>query len=294
MSWILVAIIAYLLFAVNGVANKFLLTKAVRDPGVFVFYTGTASILVLLLAPFGMHMLTGSALAIALVAGACFAFALYFFYSAIQETSISRILPIEGGLVPVFSLALAYFLHLESFDLRELSAFAFLVAGSILMALKKTEDGWHAKAWGHGTLAAFLFAASFILTKYTYNDTNFISGLIWTRLGLVAGACLMLISSQTRMHIFNAPKESTKSNKLLFYGSAAAGSMGSLLQNYAISIGSVVIVNALQGVQFAFLLILSIFLSEFYPNIIKEDINRRILIQKITGIVLISIGLWRL
>ncbi len=294
MSWILIAIIAYLLFALNGVANKFLLTNAVRDPGVFVFYTGTASIVVLLLAPFGLHVLTGTTLLIALIAGACFAFALYFFYSAIQQTSISRILPIEGGLVPVFSLVLAYLLNLETFDTRELSAFAFLVAGSILMALKKTEDGWHFRALRHATIAAFLFALSFILTKYTYNQTNFFSGLIWTRMGLVLGAGLMLLSYQTRMHIFSAPKEATKRNKVLFYSSSLAGSLGSLLQNYAISIGSVVIVNALQGVQFAFLLILSVFLSEFYPHIIKEEINRSILIQKIAGIVLISVGLWRL
>ncbi len=294
MSWIIIAIIAYLLFALNGVADKFLLSRAVRDPGVFVFYTGTASILVLVLAPFGFHVLSGPHLLLALLGGACFAFALYFFYSAIQQTSISRILPIEGGLVPVFSLGMAYLIHLETFDLKELSAFALLVAGSILMAFKKTRDGWHARALGHATVAAFLFALSFILTKYTYNQANFFTGLIWTRIGLVTGALLMLFLPATRRHILSAPKHASAGNKLLFYASAGAGSLGSLLQNYAISIGSVVIVNALQGVQFAFLLILSIFLSEFYPHIIKEEINRRILIQKITGIVLISLGLWRL
>ncbi len=292
--WIAIAIISYLLFALNGVADKFLLTKAVKDPGVYVFYVGTGSIALFLLAPFGLHMLPWDQFFIALMGGMSFAGALYFFYSAIQETSISRILPIEGGLVPLFSLILVYFTKVEKFDSRELVAFILLVSGSILMAFKKTESGWHAKAWRNGTIAAFLFAVSFVISKFIYGQTNFLSGLIWVRAGLILGSLSMLVFSSTRKQVFAAPRKTSSGNKLLFYAAAVAGSMGGWLQNYAIAIGSVVIVNALQGVQFAFILIISVFLSEFYPKIIKEDVNTSIIVQKVIGIILISIGLFRL
>ena len=293
-SWILIAIVAYLLFALNGVADKFLLTHSDHHPSTYVFYLGISSLVVLVLSGFGLHMLPWPTLLLALLAGVSFAYALLFFYRAIQQTSISRILPIEGGLVPIFSLILAYITKIEIFDAKELIAFGFLVVGSVLMAFKKTESGWHAKAWYHATIAAILFAVSFILTKFIYQQTNFISGLVWTRLGLAVGALTLLMWPLARRHIIAAPKTVTTGNKVLFYAAAAAGGAASFLQNYAIARGSVVIVNALQGVQFAFVLIISLFLSEFYPKVLKEDISAGILLQKIIAIILISIGLFRL
>lgn len=290
-EWVIFAIIAYLLFALNGVADKFLLTKAVGNPGVFTFYVGVGSLLVFALAPFGLKTLSAPDFFLALAGGFAFTFALYFFYSAIQQTSISRILPIEGGLVPVFTLVLAYLSGTDRLNGIEFAAFLFLVSGAVLVAFKKTETGWTPLALRNAIIAGFLFALSFVLTKHTYDQTNFISGLIWTRLGLGVGALTLLFSPRTRKGIFDAPRQTTQRNKILFYLAHTAGSAGSWLQNYAIAIGSVVIVNALQGVQFVFILLLSVITSRFYPKIIKEDISGPILAQKIFAIILISTGL---
>src|SRR4051812_5935755 len=112
--WIIVAIIAYLLFAINGVADKFLLTKAVGDAGVYAFYVGISSLLVFALAPFGLTLVSWPLFFVALAAGGTFITALYFFYTAIKLTSVSRVLPIEGGLVPLFTLIFAYIAHLDT------------------------------------------------------------------------------------------------------------------------------------------------------------------------------------
>ncbi len=289
--WISIALIAYLLFAFNGIADKFLLTRAVKDPRVYVFYLGVASLLVFLLAPFGLHTISSGLLLVAIAAGVCFAFAQYYFYSAIQETSISRILPIEGGIIPLITLLLVFGTGLESFNNKTLIAFGFLVAGSVLMAFKKTKTGWHPQALKHGLLAALFFSLSFVLTKFVYEHTNFLSGLIWSKLGLGLSAGALLVSKSARDAIFRAPKTTTSGNKILFYTAHAASALGNFLQNYAIAIGSVVIVNALQGVQFVFILVMSIVLSKFFPKVLKEQISAPILVQKIFAIVLITIGL---
>jgi len=291
-TWFIIAIIAYFLFAINGIADKFLLTKAVGNPAVYAFYVGISSIVVFFLSPFGLHMVPVPVLLLALASGAAFVCALYFFYSAIQETSISRILPIEGGLVPLFTLIFAYVAGLDSLTHVQLWAFGLLVLGAVLVDFKKTNQGWSPLHWHNALIAAFFFALSFILTKYVYNETNFISGLIWTRLGLVAAALsIFALSAKTRREIFSAPRQTSASNKFLFYTSHIAGSGASFLQNYAISLGSVVIINALQGVQFVLILLMTVALSRHFPNIIKEEITRPILAQKITAIVLISAGL---
>jgi len=291
-TWFIIAIIAYFLFAINGIADKFLLTKAVGNPAVYAFYVGISSIVVFFLSPFGLHMVPVPVLLLALASGAAFVCALYFFYSAIKETSISRILPIEGGLVPLFTLIFAYVAGLDSLTHVQLWAFGLLVLGAVLVDFKKTDKGWSPLHWHNALIAAFFFALSFILTKYVYNETNFISGLIWTRLGLVlAAVAIFVLSTKTRGEIFSAPRQTSTGNKFLFYISHAAGSAASFLQNYAISLGSVVIINAMQGVQFVLILMMSVVLSRYFPKVLKEEITKPILVQKITAIVLISAGL---
>lgn len=289
--YIIIAIIAYSLYAVNGVIDKFLLTKAVRSPAVYAFYIGITGPLTLVLAPFGLKMLAGTDILIALVGGACFVWALYFLYKSTKATSISRILPIEGGLVPVFTLVFAYIILDERLLPTQLIAFAFLVIGAVIISLREDKTGWHAQAFGNALIAAVLFALSFVLTKYIYQESNFVSGLIWTRLGFFVVALSFLIPRSVRVAVFNAPKQTTAGNKYLYYGARVSGSISGLLQNYAISLGSVTIVNAMQGTQYALLLIGTILLSKYYPQILKEKVTRQILAQKILAIMLIACGL---
>lgn len=291
MIFIWIAILAYFLFAVNGVVDKFLLSRTVKHPAAYAFYIGITGPLTWLLVPFGLEFLSPSNLFIAIVGGACFIFALYFLYAAIQQTSISRILPLEGGLVPIFTLLLSYTLLGEHLTSSQLQAFAFLVAGGVLVMLEKDSKGWHASALFGGTLAAFLFALSLVLTKYTFDLSNFVSGLVWTRLGFLIVSLGMLIPRASRRYILQTPRRASKGNIILYYGSRLSGGLAGLLQNYAISIGSVTIVNALQGTQHAILLLLTLFLSKYFPKILKEKATKLILLQKSAAIALIAAGL---
>lgn len=289
--YIVIAIIAYALYAANGVIDKFLLSKAVRSPAVYAFYIGITGPLTFVLAPFGLKFLSFGDLIIAIIGGASFVWALLFLYKATKQTSISRILPIEGGLVPVFTLIFAYLILGERLASTQLIAFALLVVGAIIISLKEDKTGWHAKALGNAIIAAILFALSFVLTKHTFDSSNFISGLIWTRLGFFLVALSFLIPKSVRTAVFNAPKQTTTGNKYLYYGARVTGSISGFLQNYAISLGSVTIVNAMQGTQYALLLVGTIILSKYFPQILKEKITRRILMQKVLAIVLITCGL---
>ncbi len=289
--YFIIAITAYSLFAINGVIDKFLLSKAVRSPAVYAFYIGITGPLTFVLAPFGLKMISLADLPIAIIGGASFIGALYFLYKATQLTTISRILPIEGGLVPVFTFVFAYVLLGERLTQVQLLGFVFLVIGAVVISLKHDRTGWHPKALGHAIAAAALFALSFTLTKYIFDHYNFISGLVWTRLGFFAVSLALLIPRSVRKAIFNTPKQTSAGNKYLYYGARITGSLGGFLQNYAISLGSVTIVNAMQGTQYALLLIGTIVLSRYYPKILKEEVTVNIILQKLIAIVLITIGL---
>ena len=289
--YIPLAIGAYVLLAFNGIADKFLLSKVVRHPIAYAFYTGITGPLTWVLAPFGLKFLSGQDFLVAIIGGICFPVALYFFDTAIQQTSISRILPIEGGLVPIFTLLFAFLFLGERLTNLQFLAFVFLVLGAVLISLKFERGQWHAKAFGHATIAAVLFALCFTLTKYTFDHSNFVSGLIWTRLGFFIASLAFLIPRQWRTYIFETPKKTSNPNKILYYSTRITGAVAGLMQNYAIAIGSVTIVNAMQGTQYVFLLIATSLLSFYFPKILKEKITGKILTQKIIAIFLVGIGL---
>lgn len=193
--------------------------------------------------------------------------------------------------MPVFTLLFAYLILGERLLPTQLAAFAFLVSGAVLISFKQERTGWHPKALTNAIFAAILFALSFVLTKYIFDTYNFVSGLIWTRVGFFAVALSFLIPKEVRTAIFKAPKQTTSGNKYLYYGARVSGSIAGFLQNYAISLGSVTIVNAMQGTQYALLLVGTIVLSKYFPKILREEVTRTIVLQKLFAIAMISAGL---
>jgi hypothetical protein len=66
------------------------------------------------------------------------------------------------------------------------------------------------------------------------------------------------------------------------------------MQNFAIALAPlafVAVINALAGVQYAFLFILTLIISTYFPRVIKEKITPAIVLQKLAAIAFILSGL---
>jgi uncharacterized membrane protein len=293
-SWILIALSGYFLLAFTGVADKFMVSKVVRQPIAYAFYTAITGPLSLVLIPFGAKLLSPYDFMVALLSGVCFITAVYFSYSAISKSSVSRVIPIMGGMIPLFSFLFAYLILHDRMNAYQMLGFLFLVLGAVLISSRKENNTWSHKAFFLATTSALFFALSSVLTKYIFDQSNFISGMVWTRIGFLIPILPILAFKENRKAIFNAPKEAGVKNVALYYSSRITGTAGGFLQNYAVSLGSVSIVNALQGTQFVFLLLITSFLSIYFPKVLKERINIQTIILKLMAIVLISVGLFLL
>ena len=80
----------------------------------------------------------------------------------------------------------------------------------------------------------------------------------------------------------------------LLIGLRAVAGFAFILVNYAIKLGSVTLVNALKGIEYAAVFVLTLLLSRFLPTIIKEFPSRKLIAAKSLGIAGITIGLWLL
>jgi drug/metabolite transporter (DMT)-like permease len=292
MNWFLFAIAGYFLIAVVGVLDKFLLgQRPVTKPAVYTFYVGLLSIFVFVLAPFGLAWPGWIQFLIALGAGAFMLLGLLYLFHALDIGSASRVLPAFGGLTPILVLALSFIFLGERLNLAQIAAFLLLVLGGMLISFKKEPKERQGKRFRFIIFAIFLTAISLVLTKYVFIYQGFISGFVWSRLGSSLTALTFLIIPQLRRSIFSGAKQATGGLSLLFVSNKAVAGLGTVAVNYAISLASVSLVNAMQGIQYAFLLVLTIFLSKKFPRIIQEKITPGILLQKILAIILIAAGL---
>ena len=299
MNWLIIAIIAHFVLALVFVIDKYLLSHTHLKPASYAFYVGAFGGLAVLLIPFGFSIFPINHIMISLLAGTVFILAVFFFYKSIQLGEVSRIAPIIGGMVPIFTFILTYFILNERLTVNQLMAFSLLVLGGVIMAWPRKQarmiSGLNKipliKRLPLAILASFLFAGSYVLTKLIFTQHPFLDGFIWMRLGGVLGALLLFLLPVTRRVILETSKEiKLKTGQLAVFNKIMSG-LAFILLNYAIFLGSVTLINALQGVQYIFLLVLTLFLSKKFPQIMEEQINKTAVLQKITAILFIIFGL---
>jgi len=297
MLWLTIAIFSYLILAVVFLVDKYLLTGLIPNPKVYAFYVGTLGILVLVLAPFiGFYVPEKSQLILSLSAGAVYVLGLFWFYKTLQLFEASRVVPAIGGLTPLFTFGLIYIFTSgkEVLSSHSFIAFILLVLGTILMNLKKGKL-INLKSFRFSILTAFFFSLAFVLTKYVYLSQPFWNGFIWRSIGgFLMAICFFILFPEIKKEICRKREKFPKKTTVIFLSNQAGGAAAAILQNWAIFLAPLAfipVIHALNGTQYAFLFIFSIFLSLKFPRILKEEISKEVILQKIIAILLITTGL---
>ncbi|HEY4521610.1 MAG TPA: beta-galactosidase [Candidatus Paceibacterota bacterium] len=292
-TWLYIALIAHFLYALVFVFDKYILSRPIKSSLSYAFYTSFAGGFIAIIIPFfEFRVLDFANIFYSLIAGAAFSWALVLFYRTLQISEASRSVPFVGALVPIATLIFSFPMGLEKLAGQHILSFIFLVGGGFLIVFGyKNDHFWSTKNLVYAIGAAFLFGFSFAVTKLVFEHTNFVSGLIWTRWGGFIFALILLFKKKWREDIFETTLISNEKTAAWFFSSKVLGAAAVILQNYAIFLGSVVLVNAMQSTQYLFLLALAAFLSMKLPKTFKESLDKAALAQKIISIIIIGIGL---
>lgn len=308
MSWLLIAIIAYFILALVNLADKFVLEKVIPGPKTYTFLVGATGAVVIVAAPWFLNWPGWALLFFNFLVGSFFAGGLFFLYRGLKGAEATRIFTLVGGLVPVFTVLFSVAIFKEVFSTNQWLALFFLILGTIIISnISEHHNIWfNIRKFLHifdehkfpaivsSLISALFFALFWVGTKEVYNTQEFISGFIWVRLGTFITVLFLLILPSSRQEIFSEIRNSNenKNNKFVYFGVQGAGALGSILQNYAVSLGSVALVTSLQGMQYALLLILGTLFSLFLPKIFKEDYDFSRLWKKILAVLFIALGLF--
>ena len=260
----------------------------------FVFYSTIFILPIFLLVPFSGYIINTFHLFIALVAGFAFALALWAMYIGFQKSEVSHSGPLVGATTPFFVLILSLVFLGERLGYIQILGICVLIAGSLLISMEKSKghNGWHrGMLWI--VLSGLLYAISHVASKYIYDIYGFYTGLVWTRGFMGLFGLLLLFSPYLwkKDNCKSKDKKNKKSQFLLVMSTRIFAIIAVLLIQYGIAVGSVTIVNALAGVQFAFLILLVALLTKFLPRFFKEKFVRGELKTEILAVVIIAIGL---
>lgn len=298
MNWLFFAILAYFIAAIVSVLDKVILNVAIPKPLTYAAWVGIFGIYGLILVPFGFHLgpliQAPILLFLSVGSGAIFIFGLYFLFSAISLNEVSRIGPLFGALTAIWTLIFSRLLLAERLDNIHLIAFFLLLFGGIVISLKFQDiKSLSPKSVILSLVGSALFAFSFVLIKIAYERTEFLNAFVMGRMGeVLAGILLFCFSfekhqAETRYYLRSLPKKSLG----LFVANKTLAGVFFLLQNYAVFLGSAALVQALSGLRYAFLLLLTMFLSFRFPRLLFEKISCKAIAVKAVAIALIILGL---
>jgi len=293
--WVLITISAHLLNAVVLIIDKHLVSNTVLRPVAYTFYSGIFQVGFLLLIPIvGFTFPETRFLIIGILNGALFILALLVFYRALKLGETSRVVPVVGAIVPIFTVFLSYLILGEFLAIKQFFAFTFFVVGGFLLS-SKIDNGkiFMLKGFLLAVIAGFLFALYYTLIKYLYLHISFFDGFILFQIGGFLGATLLLLSKQNREKIFSTPQTIKKRMAYLFVSNKILATLAAVMIFYAISIeeSSVAIINSLQASQYVFLLVFAFILSKKMPDLYNEQVGKKVILKKLLAIGLIGIGL---
>lgn len=301
MTWIFIALSGYFFNALAALFDKLLLSDGrIGSPILYAFYTSIVSLFALVLLPFGFVFVLPKVVFLGFFSGFLFLLGLVAFYETVKRSEVSRAAPLVGVSVVGFLFLASLFLGVssgQSFRLTDILSLVLLIAGSFALAKHSGAKRDPRFVW-FVLVSGTLMAASLIVLKETYAVSNFQTGFVWSRLGMFLTGMSFLVFPFSRGQLFSGAKrhvEPTKRNAgtaTLFFLNKAFGGAGAFLIAYAVSLGPATFVQGLNGTQFAFLFLLVVPLSFRYPHIFGERMDRAGIIEKVFGILVLSLGVF--
>lgn len=290
--WYLSAIVGYVLLAAVFILDKRILTAELKQPIVYTFYS-TIFLLLVGLAWFFVPVIRDPRLiAWAIISGGAFGAALWSLFVALRKSEASHLDPFVGSVITLTTLVGADRWLNETLTVAQMLGCAILATASLLLAREETKKarGWHL-GYMWGIVSGVLFTISHLSAKAVYNEVDFGAAFVATRFTIGLFGIGLLLSPAVWRSFASKPVRKKQSHPLKV---VLVTKVLSLLANsaiqYAIALGSVSIVNALAGLQYALMFVGVLAFNAWRPGFFREYVSRRELWLESAALLLVIVG----
>lgn len=273
------------------------------SPRRYAAYSGLVAAGAAVVLPFAYVAPNAFVIAWSLLAGIFWVGALWLFFVGLKYGEASRAVPITGSAVPLFTLILAVTFLGERFTAGQIVGVLGLIMGGALLSIPLSGGrGFVGRPLIAAVGGGAAFAAYFAVVDFMYDHFDpFLAAFAYSRLGVGVAALGLLVwlavfekKERGRLPLASRRKRILRAAWVVpvaFVASKGLGTVALILQSWAIDLGSVTVVNALQGTQYIVLLGLAALVSMRFPKLFREELTRVAWVQKIGGIILITLGL---
>lgn len=291
MMWVVFTLLNIFLWSFGNIIDKVLLNKIIKNPfSYYIFAIILQSIFIFLIFLVIQPTFSLNILFLSFFSGLLGTTAFLLFMIALQKEEASIVIPLSY-LGNVFIVILSYIFLNESFGLSKYVGIAFLILGAIVLSYKKskTKKLHFTPALIYVILSSVIFASGTVFNKYAL---NFVDPWTFTVFGISASyivSLLLLLKKGIRKDFLKTLKIS---KKYYFVATISQffGVFGFIALLIALSLGPATLVSSIGASKPLVILILTIILSVFLPNILKEKIDRKNMVIKVFSTILIIVG----
>lgn len=295
MNWLVFALAGPAFMGINNLIDKYVLDKHVREVGAFTIIYGFTSLIIsiVLFIVIGFKLLDIRSTILILFAGVIQMGIFLSYFKALTLDEASRVTPLFQ-FIPVFTLLLAAFflgeilkpIHLFGFGLIFISGFALSGKTLNINVFVPRPAFWY-------MFFASLGSASLgVIFKFVVGLNSFWQTIAWENLGIGIASFILLLVPLYRQQFLNTVKALNKRIYGLVLINELAFFLARLSLRYAFTLAPVALVTVLMGVQPLFVLFYTVILTLFAPTILKEDIRKKIILQKLALMVVILVGVY--
>ena len=300
MNWLIIAFLAPLFWAISNFIDKLLISKYFKGGiGTLIIYSCLmglpVAILIFLFKPEVLQVSFALALFM-LLNGGLYSIYLFPYLKALHKADASTVIPVFQ-IIPVLSYLLAFLILGETLSKKQVIASLLIITGAIGISLKW--EGRRTRLRKEVVLlillASLIISITTVLFKFFAIDLNFWTVSFWYFLGsLILGILLLIFSKKYQKEFINSLKLNGKKIIGLNAINETVNTVAEMIFGYATLLAPLALVSVINGFQPLFVFLLGILLTFFAPHLIKEDISKRIILQKSVFIAVMIIGAYLL
>lgn len=218
--------------------------------------------------------------------------ATYFYFKALEKNDAS-IVVVMFQLIPVFSYVLALIFFKENLVLQQIIGSILIILSAVLISFDFEERNNKGKwlALILMALSSLLYATYFFLFDIGIRNSSYNSCAFWLQIGFLIQGIILICFKNYRSTFIKAIKNNGQKYFSLNITNEVINLIANLLVNFANVTIPLALANVLNGFQGAFVFILGVIGVKLLPKYFKENISKKIVVQKIICIIISIVGL---
>lgn len=298
MNWFFIALGAPFLWALTNIFDQYLVSRystGTRGSGGLVLFSSLIGIFVAIgiliwgVPVWGLSQMDKGLLV--LIGGIKISWIILYLF-ALEIEDVSSVVP-WFLTIPIFGYILGYIFLGETLTVPQMVGSVITLLGVCLISIDfsgiKKIFKWRLAAYMIS--ACLLFAVTGLIFKYVTIDGEFWASSFWEYAGLgLWGILIYVFVPKYRAEFTHMNKSGGATIFSLNTLSEALAVVGDFLTNFALLLAPVTMVYLVGSFQPAVVLLLTILGTKFFPHIVKENLNKNVLLPKVVAVIIMILG----